>query len=64
MFSGRELIPGSELYNSYYKAHPELEILDNLFRDEPGLLSEDSAYYNKEAFEKGLIAPVFSGMQP
>jgi len=52
MFSRRELIPGSERYNSYYKAHPELEKVDNLFRDEPGLLSKDSAYYNKKAFEK------------
>jgi len=52
MFSRKELVPGSERYNSYYKAHPELEELDNLFRAEPGLLSKDSAFYNKKAFKE------------
>lgn len=52
MFSRKELVPGSEKYNSYYKAHPELEELDNLFREEPGLLSKNSAYYNKKAYEQ------------
>ena len=51
MFSRKELIPGSEKYNSYYKAHPQLKELDNLFRKEPGLLSKDSTYYNRKAFQ-------------
>jgi reductive dehalogenase len=52
MFSRKELIPGSDKYNSYYKAHPELEEKDNLFRAEPGLLSKDAAYYNRKAFNR------------
>lgn len=52
MFSRKELIPGSDKYNSYYKTRPGFEELDNLFRKEPGLLSKDSAYYHRNAFKK------------
>ena len=51
MFSRNELDPGTERYSEYYKRHPEKEALDNLFRNEPGLMSPDSLFYNKKAFD-------------
>ncbi|MDY0104467.1 MAG: 4Fe-4S dicluster domain-containing protein [Lentimicrobium sp.] len=51
MFSRNELVPGSERYNNYYKKNPEKESLDMNFRKKPGLLSANSLYYNKKAFE-------------
>ncbi|MFC2123578.1 4Fe-4S dicluster domain-containing protein [Bacteroidota bacterium] len=51
MFSRWKLIPGSEKYKAYYQNYPEHETLDNNFRKEPGLLSPESVYYHKKAFE-------------
>ena len=51
MFSRNELVPGTERYINYYKQHPEKESLDMNFRKRPGLMSINSLYYNKKAFE-------------
>lgn len=51
MFSRNELVPGTDRFNKYYERHPENKIKDDMFRKEPGLLSPDSIYFNKAAFE-------------
>ena len=65
MFSRNELVPGSEKYKIYYAKYPEKEFMDNKFRMEPGLLSEKSAYFHKEAFQRAKesfakIAPLYN----
>ena len=50
MFSRRELIPGGEKYKAYYQKHPDLKVLDNAFRSEPGLLSPKASYFHEKAF--------------
>lgn len=62
MFSRKELIPGSDKYKAYYVKHPEREALDNKFRQEPGLLSENSAYYHEEAFKQANAS--FARIEP
>lgn len=51
VFSRNELIPGTEKYAGYYAAHPEKEIMDNKFRQLPGLLSRNATYFHKKAFD-------------
>jgi reductive dehalogenase len=46
MFSRNHYIPGSERYNAYYSKYPEKEILDNKFREKPGLLQTGSSFYH------------------
>lgn len=50
MFSRKELIPGSPLFNEYYRRRPELEGSDMEFRALPGLLSQGSMYFHEKAF--------------
>ena len=52
MFSRKELIPGTEKYEAYYKNRPEREALDRKFRKEAGLLSPNSIFYHEKAFQK------------
>jgi len=51
MFSRKELIPGTEKYLNYYKDNGPKELLDNEFRAQAGLLSEDSIYFHAGAFK-------------
>jgi ferredoxin len=44
MFARARLQPGSERYKAYYAMRPENEVLDNLFRAQPGLLSPDAKH--------------------
>jgi ferredoxin len=46
MFSRRLYEPGTDRYNAYYAKHPEKEILDNKFREKPGLLKPGSTFYD------------------
>jgi len=50
MFSRNELVIGSENYNNYYTQYPEKEELDNAFRKEAGLCSENSLFNHTFAF--------------
>lgn len=50
MFSRKELVPGTEKYDNYYKRNPQNKAKDEVFRAEPGLLSENSRYYHQRAF--------------
>jgi reductive dehalogenase len=50
MFSRKELEKGTDRYREYYARNPEKEILDNLFRKEPGLLSSKALFYHPKAF--------------
>ena len=50
MFSRNNLIPGTKLFDEYYKRNPEKLVTDNNFRQKPGLLSPGSAQYNPFQF--------------
>jgi reductive dehalogenase len=50
MFSRRELVPGSEGFDNYYKKHPERKFLDNQFRKKPGLLKAGTKYFDPILF--------------
>lgn len=50
MFSRAELKEGSQLFKAYYKLHPDKKILDDKFRENPGLLSPHSHFYHKKSF--------------
>lgn len=51
MFSRKELKQGSENYNNYYNKNPELETLDDQFRQLPGLLSSNAQFYDYTGFK-------------
>lgn len=46
MFSRARLVPGTERYENYYRAHPEHKEPDDRFRKNPGLLQPGSAFYD------------------
>jgi len=46
MFSRKEIQPGTERFEEYYKNNPDKKILDDKFRKRPGLLKPGSTYYN------------------
>jgi reductive dehalogenase len=46
VLSRRKLLPGSDDYKVYYELHPEYQEPDDQARSKPGLLSEDSKYYD------------------
>ena len=50
IFSINELIPSTERFEDYYRNAPDKKALDNKFRNEPGLLSPKSQFYNPLAF--------------
>ena len=50
IFSRMRLIPGTEEWDAYYKAHKTEEKLDNIARALPGLLSGSSVYFNPLTF--------------
>jgi reductive dehalogenase len=50
MFSRMRYEKGSERYEQYYDQHPELRIIDDQWREKPGLLKEGSAFYNPVLF--------------
>ena len=50
MFSRRELVPRTQRYEDYYRAHPELLAVDEAWRKKPGLLSPGTRYFHREAF--------------
>ena len=50
MFSRRLLKEGTDNYNKYYSRFPDRKIVDDNFRSKPGLLSEDSKFYNVLSF--------------
>lgn len=50
MFSRNELEKGTERFNKYYENNPKFKELDDKFRKKPGLLSEDSLYYEPISF--------------
>jgi len=54
MFSRDELVPGSNLYKTYYNRHPENLLPDNVFRKKPGLLSTKSAFYEPYTFNASI----------
>jgi len=47
MFSRNELIPETEKFSDYYWRNPDKLSLDEKFRNEAGLLNENSFYYDK-----------------
>ncbi len=50
MFARKELTPGTDRYNEYYKEFPEHLKDDEAFRRLPGLLSPSSKFYHPFAF--------------
>lgn len=50
MFSRKELVPGTNHFDAYYTQNPEKKILDDKFREKPGLLSQDSILYDPYTF--------------
>ncbi len=52
MFARMGLIEGSDTYNEFYTAHPELKEIDDVLRGMPNLCSEGTAMYNP------LTAPI------
>jgi len=50
MFSRRLLDPDTDRYKDYYKTHPEHEELDLNFRSKPGLLDDNTAFYDPLTF--------------
>lgn len=50
MFSRNELKPKSVKYENYYSIHPDKKILDDKFREKPGLLSPMSVMYHPFSF--------------
>ncbi|MFO7828920.1 MAG: reductive dehalogenase, partial [Bacteroidales bacterium] len=50
MFSRNELISGTTHFEEYYAKNPEKKILDDKFREKPGLLSPDSILYHPYSF--------------
>jgi len=69
MFSRNEIQPGEQRFNEYYKQHQEHKVLDDKFRDKPGLLgykttfrepiSFASAHANLEVIE--ALKPLVNG---
>jgi len=50
MFSREKLEQGTERYRDYYNRHPEHQAGDDALRQNPGLLSEQAAYYQRDVF--------------
>ncbi len=50
MFSRRELVPGTSRYEEFYRNHPELEAVDEVWRCRPGLLAAGARYHHRLAF--------------
>ena len=50
MFSRVELVPGTEKFEDYYKRNPEKKVLDDKFREKPGLLSHNASQYHPLKF--------------
>lgn len=50
VLSRRRLKPGTDKYKSYYATHPELKNIDDRARNNPGLLSEESKYFDPATF--------------
>ena len=50
MFSRRELIPGSENFDTYYNRNPEKKKYDDLFRSKAGLLSKNANLFEPYSF--------------
>ena len=46
MFARALLQPGTPEYEAYYAAHPEHKAVDDAFRQNPGLLAHDAAFYH------------------
>lgn len=50
MFSRKELIPGTERYDEYYRRKPGNKVPDDTFRVNPGLLQPGTLFHNPVAF--------------
>lgn len=50
MFSRKDLIPGTERFDEYYRRKPENKVPDDNFRAHPGLLQPGTLFYNPFAF--------------
>lgn len=50
MFSRDRLVPGTERFAAYYRAHPEYREADDAFRRESGFLSPKASLYHPEGF--------------
>ncbi|MEN8119203.1 MAG: reductive dehalogenase [Bacteroidota bacterium] len=50
MFSRMELIPGTDKFNNYYQRNPDKKVLDDKFREKPGLLSKNASKYQMFKF--------------
>jgi len=46
MFSRNELIPRTERYEAYYQRNPKKKLLDDAFRENPGLLQKGTTQYH------------------
>lgn len=50
MFSRLRYTPGTDRYEDYYNQHPEYKILDDQWREKPGLLKKGAVYYDPVQF--------------
>jgi hypothetical protein len=58
MFSRRELQPGTEKYDNYYKRKPENKAPDDNFKTKPGLLKPGTVHYNPFHFAASATGPI------
>lgn len=50
MFSRNSLVPGTRQFEAYYKLNPQFRAKDDLFRKNPGLLSNEAHYFHPLMF--------------
>jgi len=50
MFSRNEIQPGTDRFDHYYLKHPDKKVLDDKFREKPGLLSAGTTMYHPFSF--------------
>ncbi|MBK3519878.1 reductive dehalogenase domain-containing protein [Carboxylicivirga marina] len=65
MFARKELKPGSERFNEYYKEYPSHKDNDDKFRSMAGLLGEQSKFYNSLSYNAAdAIFSIVDGLHP
>ncbi len=50
MFSRKDLNQGTKNYNEYYNSRPEKKDIDDKIRQKPGILAENTSYFNRILF--------------
>lgn len=56
MFSREKLVPGTERFEQYYNENPDKKIVDDKFREEPGLFAKGSDKYDPYSISAAVAA--------